>query len=41
MTDPAPLLAEVMAAINSYDPLIFSDQHRALFERANAAEQGR
>ncbi len=40
MTDPTPLLTEVMSAINSYDPLIFSDQHRALFERANAAAAG-
>ncbi len=40
MTDPHLLLTEVMSAINSYDPLIFTDQHRALFERANAALAG-
>lgn len=35
--DPAALLSEVMAAINTYDPLIFTDQHRDLFERAAVA----
>jgi hypothetical protein len=37
VTDPTHLLAEVMSAINTYDELIFTDQHRALFERVNAA----
>lgn len=34
--DTATVLAEVLAAIGAYDPLIFTDQHRALFERATA-----
>lgn len=34
--DTATVLAEVLAAIHTYDPLMFIDHHRALFERVAA-----
>lgn len=35
--DARQALAQVLDALDTYDPLIFTDQHRLLFERAKEA----